>query len=169
MDIVGVVFVLSALFWMIVGLCDGFADQIFRVIGAIVSMIVATLLCNFLAQWFVQQGWIVDQVMADLVGWLVVMFACCVVFGLIGWLVRKLLNWAKPLNVLDRVLGLVFAGSVVYAVFGALYYVSGVDLEVGQMTDAVRQLQAFVSESSILSSVYDSFNPIGDLISGFIA
>ncbi|HIT78227.1 MAG TPA: CvpA family protein [Candidatus Limihabitans stercoravium] len=169
MDIVGIVFVVSALFWMIVGLVDGFADQIFRVIGGIVSMVVATLFYGYVSQWFVEQGWIKDQYISVLIGWIVVMFASCVVFGLIGWLVRRLLKWAKPLNVLDRLLGLVFAGCVVYAVFGALYYIAGITIDAGNMTDAVRQLQSYIADSNILNTVYGSFNPIGQLMSGFIA
>lgn len=169
MDIVGIVFIVSAVFWMIVGLCDGFADQIFRVIGGIVSIVVATLFCNYVAQWFVQQGWVKDQFMSLLVGWLVVMFASCLVFGLIGWVVRKFLNWAKPINVLDKIFGMIFAAGIVYAIFGALFYVGGIDVQAGEMTDLVKQLQTYFTESNILNVVYGSFNPVGQILSGFIA
>lgn len=169
MDVISIVFIIVAALSLLIGLVNGLADQIFRVIGGVVSIALAVFLCDYPAKWLMDNQWILDENIAKLVGGLLVMFVCCLLFGLIGWAARKLLKVAKPLNVLDKILGLVFAGAVVYCVFGAVYFFAGVTINAGEATDIVANLQQFVSDSMVLNALYGQVNPIGQLLAGFMA
>ena len=103
---------------MIMGFIKGLIKQLLTVGGIIVVALLTATFTPFV------QGWL-DGIMSQETGAAVAMFATVillsVVYSLLAWLLRKLLNRIHIIKILDKVFGGVMGIVVVYLVFAVIF------------------------------------------------
>ena len=192
MDIIGYVFLGVAVIALITGLVKGFAHTLLALISVAGAVAVATIFTPKVCKLeFVknliedtpivingQEMFYLRTVIVFFALFLLTLIAVLAMQGLF----KAILNRAKALKFIDRLLGGVFNVAVTWAVFGIVYFVchastewlveieqqlaqAGFDIGLAQ---AFGELTTIVNGSQILQMVYSTFNPIGELVGGLL-
>ena len=192
MDIVGYVFCGLAVIALIAGLVKGFSNILFGLLTAAGSIAVAVIftptVCGLdFVQNLIEDTPIVINGTETFFLRTVIVFFVLFVLGLIVFLSLKgifaaILKRIKLLKVLDKLIGAVASGAVVWAIFGILFAMAGTSTEwlvaidqqlsasgidIG-LTGMASELFAHFGNSQILTMVYSTFNPIGELVGGLL-
>lgn len=134
------------------GFLAGFARAGIGLLAAISGIVFGFWFYGIPAQWI--HGFISSVAFSNLLGFLVVFFACTVAGGLIGNLLAKLLKWTG-LSWLDRIMGAGFG-----LLRGALAAVAFVSV---LMAFTPRPLPAWMTGSALLPYAIDGSNTIASL------
>ena len=192
MDIVGYIFVGVALICVVYGLIDGFAHSLLTAVAFVGAVVAGVILTPIVANLEFVKNLIEDTPViiggqeVCFLRMLIVFFALFVAGLLACLLVRGifkgLLKRVKVLKFLDRLLGAVLNATLVWVFFGILFALAnnGTDwlvaldeqlassgVPVG-LANTLGSALTSISNSQILQLVYSAFNPIGEMVAGFL-
>ena len=192
MDIIGYVFLGIAAIALIVGLVKGFVDALLGIASAAGSIAVAVIFTPKVCEIEMVKNLIEDTpivINGQEMFYLRTVIVSCVLFlaTLLVILALKsvfnsILKRVGVLKFLDRLLGAAFNVAFVWAIFGIIFTMSnagtewltaideqlassGMNLGLAQIAgDVFTQING----SEILKMVYETFNPIGELVGGLL-
>ena len=104
---------------MIIGFVKGFIKQVLTVAGIIVVALLTATVSPWVQSWFT--GVIESEGTRAAVAMFATVILLAVGYGVLAWLVTKLLKRIRIIKVLDRVLGGVMGIAVVYLVFAVVF------------------------------------------------
>ena len=193
MDILGYLFLITALLSLISGLTKGLAKTLLDIVSIVGSIAVAILLTPVVCKIPTIQALIEDApiiiagqqiyiLRTIIVGFALFVLALVLILAIKG-IINAILKRTKLLKFVDRLLGAVVGLALTWAIFGAAVGIANVgsDWIVELQNQLVESnipldLSTFVqdtfqqiSSSQILQAIYSSFNPIGDLICTLLA
>lgn len=188
MDIEGYVFIGIVLVAFLTGMASGLAGSLFGLICTFGSVAVAVFLtptvCNLeFAQTHIEDTPIVINgtemfFLRTIVVFCVLFVVSLFVLNLLKGLITGLIKRLKLLKIFDKLLGGAFNVAIIWAIYGILFAIAnagdewltvldeqltanGIDMS---LTQIVGGLLEGTKNSSILTSVFGSFNPVGDLV-----
>ena len=106
---------------MIVGLFKGLLKQLLTVVGIIVVAMLTATVAPFVQSWFVNI--IPNEGTRAAVAMFASLILLAVAYGVLAWLLGKLLKKIKIFKVLDKILGGAMGIAVVYLVFSVIFAV----------------------------------------------
>lgn len=188
MDIEGYVFIGIALVAFLTGMASGLAGSLFGLICTFGSVAVAVFLtptvCNLeFVQTHIEDTPIVINgtemfFLRTIVVFCALFVVSLFVLNLLKGLITGLIKRLKLLKIFDKLLGGAFNVAIIWAIYGILFAIanagdewltvldeqliaSGIDMS---LTQIVGGLLEGTRNSGILTSVFGSFNPVGDLV-----
>lgn len=188
MDIEGYVFIGIALIAFLTGMASGLARSLFGLIctfgSAAVAVFLTPTVCNLdFVKTHIEDAPIViggTEVffLRTIVVFCALFVASLFVLNLLKGLITGLIKRLKLLKIFDKLLGGAFNVAIIWAIYGILYAIanagnewlavldeqlasSGVNVS---LTQIVGGLLEGTKNSGILTGVFGSFNPLGDLV-----
>lgn len=188
MDIEGYVFIGIALIAFLTGMASGLARSLFGLIcmfgSAAVAVFLTPTVCNLdFVKTHIEDAPIViggTEVffLRTIVIFCALFVASLFVLNLLKGLITGLIKRLKLLKIFDKLLGGAFNVAIIWAIYGILYAIanagnewlavldeqlasSGVNVS---LTQIVGGLLEGTKNSGILTGVFGSFNPLGDLV-----
>ena len=92
---------------MVLSLWRGFVREIISLIGLVAAFLVASRASGYAGDFMVKSAWLTNGTVADIAGFVLVFVLIMLVVGIVGAIVRKLVDMAD-LTATDRTLGLFF-------------------------------------------------------------
>ena len=104
---------------MIVGFFKGLLKQLLTVAGIIVVAMLTATVSPYVQNWFVNV--IESDSVRTIVAMIATVILLAVVYGILAWLLGKLLKKIRFIKVLDKILGGVMGIAIVYLIFAVVY------------------------------------------------
>lgn len=159
MNILDIIILISCIPILIAGYKKGFINQAISIIALFVGVWLASAFGDNVGTWFlpVMEGNCDDpQGMAALAGFAAVLVLACVVVGLLGKLIERLILMAIP-DIINKVLGVAMAAVNGVLLFCTLYMIFNILNKIYMFTD---MKEAFFSDSLILPIIESISNTI---------
>lgn len=119
MNVLDYVILALAIAGIVIGLFRGFIKLVLTAIGVIVVATLTATVEPYVQNWFVNTS--IDEGTRNVVAMIATVLLLAAVYGLLAFIVGKLLRKVKIISVLDRLLGGLVGFAVVYFVFSVFF------------------------------------------------